>query len=45
MKLDIREYIHAIKSNNCNSGYANRILNTGQTNGTIVDKTGKEANT
>jgi hypothetical protein len=31
------EIIQAIRNNNSNSGYASRILNTGQTYGTITD--------
>jgi hypothetical protein len=30
------EHIHDIRSNNSNTGYANHILNTGHTYGTII---------
>jgi hypothetical protein len=32
-----KEHIHDIRSNNSNTGYANHILNTGHTYGTITD--------
>jgi hypothetical protein len=32
-----KEHIHAIRNNNCNSGYSNYILNTGHTYSTITD--------
>jgi hypothetical protein len=32
-----KEHIHAIRSNNSNSGYSNHILNTGHTYGIITD--------
>jgi hypothetical protein len=32
-----KEYIHDVRSNNSNTGYANYILNTGHTYGTITD--------
>jgi hypothetical protein len=42
-----KEHIHNITSNNSNTGYANHILNTGHTYGTITDimeiiKTGRK---
>jgi hypothetical protein len=42
-----KEHIHDIRSNNSNTGYANHILNTGHTYGTITDtmeiiKTGRK---
>jgi hypothetical protein len=40
MKLDMREYIHAIRNKNCNSGYSNSTINTGHTYGTILDNMG-----
>jgi hypothetical protein len=32
-----KEHIHDIRSNNSNTGYANHMLNTGHTYGTITD--------
>jgi hypothetical protein len=32
-----KEHIHDIRTNNSNTGYANHILNTGHTYGTIID--------
>jgi hypothetical protein len=32
-----KEHIQDIRTNNCNTGYANHILNTGYTYGTITD--------
>jgi hypothetical protein len=32
-----KDHIHDIRSNNSNTGYANHILNTGHTYGTITD--------
>jgi hypothetical protein len=32
-----KEHIHAVKSNNANSGYSNHILSTGYIYGTITD--------
>jgi hypothetical protein len=32
-----KEHIHAIRSNNANSGYSNYILSTGHTCGTVTD--------
>jgi hypothetical protein len=32
-----KKHIHDIRSNNCNTGYSNRILNTGHIYGTMTD--------
>jgi hypothetical protein len=32
-----KKHIHAIRSNNANSGYSNHILSTGHTYGTITE--------
>jgi hypothetical protein len=48
-----KEYIHAIRNNNGNSGYSNHILNTGHASGNItgtmkivkIDNKGKHLNT
>jgi hypothetical protein len=47
LNIRYKEHIHAIRSNNSNSGYSNCILNTGRTYRTITDimdimKTGKK---
>jgi hypothetical protein len=52
-KTRYKEHIQAIRSNNSNSGYANHMLNTGHTYGSIADtmtvlkaeKKGKHLNT
>jgi hypothetical protein len=40
LNIRYKEHIHAIRSNNSNSGYSNHILNAGHTYGTIMDTMG-----